>query len=263
MITAYLLLQQAASAFGIPVVADGTPGPQTEHCARVLASNVGHRASLPKSSASGTRLPVFGGRVSTFGGKTDPGDYYEGLGYTIVADPDGSGPLPARYTPAEYFARDDVAQFRPYLVPEMATTDTWSVRGLGKIGVSYFLAPGPADIECMGLVYYAAARLYGPLHALAKAGTPIYLRVTNTAIIVDGKPLSIIVRVLDWGPTETWTAALVKMWNAKNPNDLKQVGDKWRFDLDISPAAYAALQLVSKYNGRRKRWLDSVDWEVL
>ena len=263
MITAYLLIQQAAAALGIPVVADGIPGPQTEHCARVMANTVKYRASLPKSGAGGSRRPLGGGRASTFGGSTDPGDYYEGLGYTIIADPDGSGPLPARYTPAEYFARDDVAQFRPYFVPEMATTDTWSVKGIGKIGVSYFLKPGPAEVECVGSVYYAAARLYGPLHALAKAGTPIYLEVTNTAIIADGKPLSIIVRVLDWGPTETWTKRLVKMWNAKNPNDLKAVGDKWRFDIDLSPAAYAALRLVGKWDSRKQRWLDAVDWEVL
>lgn len=234
MITAYLLLQQAASAFGIPVLMDDIPGPLTDHCARIIAANIVHRKALPQTSETGVRLPLFGGRASHYGGPNDPGDYYEGQAYLPIADPDGSGPKPATMTPAEYYAMPAVANLRCFLRPEMATTTTWSVKGVGKVGVSWFLNEDAP---------YCAARLYGDLAKRARTMEGLFLRVTNTAVKADGVYLSEVCRVIDWGPAEIYN------------------GGPWRFKIDLSPGVYRRLRLRGKWDG--KRWLDSVDWEVL
>jgi hypothetical protein len=250
--SAWFILQQACASLGIPISQDGSPGPQTEHCAAVLASTVKHRKSLPKSSVSGERLPLGGGRCSWFGGSKDPGDYREGQGNMPQVDPDGSGPRKAWQTPAQYYAREDVKQFHPYLIPEMATTESWVVNGI-EMGVSYFLKGN-----------YAAARLYDELKERAQAGEEILIEVTNTAEKDEnGEFLRIVLRVLDWGPTELYTKAIVNQIKKTNPNTKIKPGDKWPFDLDISKEAYDYLKLKPKWDKRRGRWLDAVDWRVL
>lgn len=251
MITAYLLLQQAASAFGIPVVADGIPGPQTEHCARLIANVVKYRSDLPKSPIDGVRVVRGGGRASYYGGPTDKGDLYEGQSYLVTADPDGSGPRPAMYTPAEYWALPSVVPLRCFLRPEMAEAKTWFIKGLGNVGVSYWInTEAPAG----------AMRLYGDLAKRARSADGLFVRITNTAIrLPDGTFLSEVIRVIDWGPVETWTQSI---WEAAGkPAGVTPGATPWRFAVDLLPGVYRRLQLVGRWDG--KRWLDAVDWEVL
>jgi len=251
MITAYLLIQQAAAALGIPVVADGIPGPQTEHCARVMASTVKYRSDLPKSPLDGVRVVRGGGRASTYGGPTDLGDLYEGQAYLPTADPDGSGPRPATMTPAEYYNLPTVVNLRCFLRPEMALANTWSVKGLGLVGVSYWLNPeAPAG----------AMRLYGELAKRARSPEGLYVEITNTAIKgPDGQYLKEVIRVIDWGPTETWTQSIWE--SAGKPTGIVPGVTPWRFAVDLLPGPYRRLQLAGKWDG--KRWLDAVDWQVL
>lgn len=236
MISLVLAAQQFLnSTFNAGLVEDGIPGPRTETAIHAAASFI-------KRGIIGC-IPSEWGRASKFGGKDDPGDYYEGQAFFPVADPDGSGPRPAMYSPAKYYNEIIPADLRPYLRPEMATADKWPIINGKAVGVSYFLDPD---------TFYAAARLTGEMAARARRGEPVYLEIYNPAILEGGRVRSVRVRVIDWGPTERYTAALAKA--AGNP-DL--VGKPWPFKIDLSPGAYEALGL--QWGGGR----DRVWWEVL
>lgn len=253
MITAYLLIQQAAAALGIPVATDGIPGPQTDHCAQIIASTIKYRTDLPRIPIDGVRVVRGGGRASHYGGPTDKGDLYEGQSYLVTADPDGSGPKPAMYTPAEYWALPSVVPLRCYLRPEMATVNTWFVKGLGNVGVSYWI-----NTEASA----GAMRLYGELARRARSPEGLFVEITNTAIRdASGQYLREVIRVIDWGPTETWTQSI---WEAAGkPAGVTPGVTPWRFAVDLLPGVYRRLQLQGKWDAARGRWLDAVDWRVL
>ena len=236
MISTILAVQQVLnSQFNAGLVVDGLIGVRTETAMRAAAS-------LVRRGVSGL-IQYEWGRASHYGGPDDPGDYYEGHSFFPVADPDGSGPRPAMYSPRLYYNEIVPAGLRPYLRPEMATADKWPVVNGKAVGVSYFLDPS---------TFYAAARLTGEMATRARCGEPVLLKVYNPAIIKDGRVASVLVRVIDWGPTERYTAAL-----AKAAGDPSLVGKPWPFKIDLSPGAYEALGL--QWGGGR----DRVWWEVL
>ena len=157
------------------------------------------------------------------------------------------------YSPSRYYNEIVPAGLRPYLRAEMATADKWPVVNGKAVGVSYYLNTGVCDLTYGAEpVYYAAARLSGDLLRRARAGEPVCLRVYNPAIVEDWCVRSVLVRVIDWGPTERYTAAL-----AKAAGDPSLVGKPWPFKIDLSPGAYEALGL--QWGGGR----DRVWWEVL
>ena len=228
---------------------DGIPGPRTETAYRASLSFV--RRGVAEM------IPHKWGQVSTYGGPTDYGDLYEGQSFFPVADPDGSGPKAALYTPRDYYDRIVPDSLRGYLNGSMGVLNVWP-RLKGKaVGVSFFLktdVPGeylnggePVYYEP---VYYAAARLSGDLLVRARKGEPIYLRVYNPAIVEGGKVRSVLVRVIDWGPTAKWTKAL-----AASVGKPELEGKPWRFKLDIAPGAYRVLGLTAK--------ADFCWWEVM
>jgi len=217
------------------LVEDGLIGPRTE---------TAHRAAC-----SFTRRGVVGciphgwGRASTYGGPDDYGDLYEGQSFFPIADPDGSGPRPAMYTPARYYNEIVPIPVQAYLRSEMATAERWPVLRGRVVGVSYYLDPS---------TYYAAARISGDLRTRALSPQGLHLRVYNPAILEGGRVREVTARVIDWGPTATWTQ---RLWEAAGKPAGVKVGDPWRFAIDLSPGAYAALGL--------KAGADRVWWEVL
>jgi hypothetical protein len=215
------------------LVEDGLIGVRTETAMRAAAS-------LVRRGVSGLIQYEYG-RASTYGGPDDAGDYYEGQAFFPPADPDGSGPKPAIYTPSRYYNEIVPVPLQAYLRPEMATADRWPVVRGKAVGVSYYLDPS---------TYYAAARVGGALAVRARGGSGLYLRIYNPAIIDGGEVRQVTVRVIDWGPTAVYTAALAKA--AGRP---ELVGAPWPFKVDLSPGAYAALGL--------RHGADRVWWEVL
>jgi hypothetical protein len=215
------------------LIEDGIPGPRTETAMRAAVSFV-------KRGVAGL-IPHEWGRASHYGGPDDPGDYYEGQSFFPIADPDGSGPRPAMYSPSKYYNEIVPVSLQAYLNPAMATTQTWPVVRGKAVGVSYYLDPR---------TYYAAARVNGALAARAREGAGLQLRIYNPAIIDGGEVRQVTVRVIDWGPTAVYTAALAKA--AGRP---ELVGTPWPFKIDLSPGAYAALGL--------RHGADRVWWEVL
>lgn len=231
--SAILALQSVLNQWGVGLAEDGRPGPDTTHAAQIVAAAIrpGVASCLPRN---GDR-DLCGGRASYYGGPDDSGDYYEGQGNMPCVDPDGGGPKLATMTPAEYWARPDVKQFRMYLDPDMAEAKAWPVKAGRPVGVSYYLDP---------YTKYCALRLYGPLKARAQAGIPVYARIVNpNAKDEAGNYLEVVCRVLDWGPAE------------------RLDGKKWRYDVDLSKGAYDALKLSEGWSGVRYR--DHVRWEVL
>jgi len=239
--SAILALQSVLNQWGVGLAEDGRPGPDTTHAAQIVAAAIrpGVASCLPRN---GDR-DLCGGRASYYGGPDDAGDYYEGQGNMPCVDPDGGGPKLATMTPAEYYARPDVEQFRPYLSPTMATDKKWPVKGGRPVGVSHYLKSENSEQDGTHY-YYCALRLYGPLKARAQAGEPVYARIVNpNDKDASGAFLEVVCRVLDWGPTERMGAS------------------KWRYDIDLSKGAYDALGLSEGWNGTRYR--DHVRWEVL
>lgn len=234
MISYILACQQIInSQFNAGLVEDGLIGVRTETAMRAAAS-------LVRRGVSGLIQYEYG-RASHYGGPDDPGDYYEGQSFFPIADPDGSGPRPAMYSPSKYYNEIVPVSLQAYLNPAMATTQTWPVVRGKAVGVSWFLDPS---------TYYAAARVNGALAARAREGAGLRLRVYNPAIVDDGRVREVTVRVIDWGPTATYTAAL-----AQAVGRPELVGKPWPFKIDLSPGAYAALGL--------RHGADRVWWEVL
>lgn len=221
MLGQVIALQLAINPFGYGLMIDGKPGPMTMDALawlwqnRLLAGN-----QLPLDQRGDTDPTndheLHAGRASWYGGPNDPGDYYEGQAYLPIADPDGGGPLPAIYTPKQYYYLPALDQFRQYLNPAMSVATTWPKRNGRHVGVSFFL---------LDHAHLMAIRLRGELHRLAKAGVPIYAQVATRR----DRSKYIICRVLDWGPSERLN------------------GKKWRYDVDLSKGAYADLNL----NGQR------------
>lgn len=232
---------------------DGIPGPRTETAMRAAASFV-------RRGVAGC-IPHEWGQVSTYGGPTDWGDLYEGQSFFPIADPDGSGPKPAMYTPRDYYSRIVPDTLRGYLNPEMGTLDAWPKLKGKAVGVSYFLNPDePGEVmtdyptgEYSEPVYYCAARLSGELLAKARRGEPVYLRLYNPAIVEGGVVRSVLLRVIDWGPIRLWSQALCEA--AGKPAGIVPGVTPWRFKLDIAPGAYRA---VGFRTGADIGW-----WEVL
>jgi hypothetical protein len=234
MISYILACQQVLnSQFNAGLVEDGLIGVRTETAMRAAAS-------LVRRGVSGLIQYEYG-RASTYGGPDDPGDYYEGQAFFPVADPDGSGPKPAIYSPRRYYNEIVPVPLQAYLRPEMAQDQRWPVVRGKAVGVSYYLDPS---------TYYAAARVNGALAARAREGAGLRLRVYNPAIVEGGRVREVTVRVIDWGPTATYTAAL-----AQAVGRPELVGKPWPFKIDLSPGAYAALGL--------RHGADRVWWEVL
>jgi len=222
---------------------DGLPGPRTETAMRAATSFI-------RRGVAGM-IPHEWGQVSTYGGPTDYGDLYEGQAFFPIADPDGSGPKPAMYTPRDYYERIVPDSLRGYLNPIMGTLDTWPKLKGKSVGVSYFLrADEPGEYLNDEPVYYCAARVSGDLLRRARAGEPIYLLLYNPAIVENGKVRSVLLRVIDWGPTAKWTKALAEA--AGRP---EMEGKPWRFKLDIAPGAYRAAGFKAR--------ADFGWWEVL
>ena len=194
---------------------DGIPGPRTETAQRAATSFI-------RRGVAGC-IPHEWGQISTYGGPIDYGDLYEGQSFFPIADPDGSGPKPAMYTPKDYYDRIVPAGLRGYLSGSMGVLNVWP-RIKGKaVGVSFFLKTDEPGEYYYGMpVYYAAARLSGDL----------------------------LVRVIDWGPTAKWTKAL-----AASVGKPELEGKPWRFKLDIAPGAYRVLGLTAK--------ADFCWWEVM
>ena len=225
------------SNFSARLVQDGIPGPRTD---------AAHRAacSLTRRGIAGCIQYEFG-QASTFGGPTDWCDLYEGQAFFPLADPDGSGPKPAMYTPKRYYNEIVQPWQRDMLNPVMGTLDKWPVLRGKAVGVSYFLR---AD-EVPGF----AVRLQGDLLRRARAGEVIMLRVYNPAILIDGKVLYIDGPVIDWGPIRLWSQ---RLWeSAGKPAGVTPGVTPWRFKIDMLPFAYRQLGL--------KAGADRVWWEVL
>ena len=222
---------------------DGIPGPRTETAQRAATSFI-------RRGVAGC-IPHEWGQISTYGGPIDYGDLYEGQSFFPIADPDGSGPKPAMYTPKDYYDRIVPAGLRGYLNGSMGVLNVWP-RIKGKaVGVSFFLKTDEPGEHINGEpVYYAAARLSGDLLVRARKGESIYLRVYNPAIVEGGKVRSVLVRVIDWGPTAKWTRAL-----AASVGHPEYEGKPWRFKLDIAEGAYRVLELTGK--------ADFCWWEVM
>lgn len=220
MIGQVIALQMAINHFGYGLAIDGKPGPMTKDA--WLWSFQNHLLAggqLPLDQ-KGDKDPtndceLHAGRASWYGGPNDPGDYYEGQAYLPIADPDGGGPLPAIFTPRQYYNLPSVQQFRKYLNPAMGLTDTWPKRNGRHVGVSFFL---------LDSAHLLALRLRGELHRRAKAGEPIYAQVADRR---DRRNFR-VARVLDWGPAERL-------------ND-----KKWRYDVDLSKGLYQDLGLNTK-----------------
>jgi|GEM_PF-2747948 len=224
-------LQEFLNAqFGAGLVQDGLFGTRSRAAASVLVSTL--------EQENWDQIPIKGGQASMFGGPADLGDLYEGQSFFPIVDPDGSGPRKAFMPPDEYYRSLD-PELQKLLRPEMAQAKSWTVKGLGEVGVSYWL-----DTKEM----YGAAQLAGEALKLAKAGVPIYFEVINLAIIENGKPRSVVIRICDWGPTKVYTKALVEMIKRRNPDTAIKVGDPWPYKIDLSPGAYDALGLTSKRN---------------
>lgn len=221
--------------FSAGLTPDGLIGPRTETALRAAAS-------LVRRGVVGS-IPTVWGRASHYGGPDDPGDYYEGQAFFPPADPDGSGPRPAMYSPSQYYRDVVPIPLQAYLRAEMATADKWPVLKGRPVGVSYYLNPA---------TYYCAARISGPLRERALSPQGLHLTVYNPAIMEDGQVRQVRVRVIDWGPTATWTQ---RLWEAAGKPAGVKVGDPWTFVIDLSPGAYAALGLTW---GRDRVW-----WEVL
>ena len=225
------------------LVQDGIPGPRTTTAMRAATSFI-------RRGVAGA-IPHEWGQASTYGGPTDWGDLYEGQSFFPIADPDGSGPKPAMYTPKDYYGRIVPDSLRGYLDPIMGTLDRWNTLKGKAVGVSYYLRPDePGETLNGEPVYYAAARLSGELLARARAGEAVYLRVYNPAIVEGGIVRSVLVRVIDWGPTAKWTKAL-----AASVGKPEMEGKPWRFKIDLAPGAYRVLGLTAK--------ADFCWWEVL
>ena len=227
-----LMLQQFLNTnMGSGLATDGISGPRTATATSAMASLV----------RVVDQIQIRWGRASTYGGPEDWGDLYEGQAFFPIADPDGSGPKAAIYTPAKYYHEICPDALRGYLNPKMGELQTWPKLKNKAVGVSYFLNPDqPGEILDGRPVYYAAARLSGDLLRRARAGEAVYLEVFNPAIVENGVVRSVLFRVLDWGPTATWTAALIKA--AGNPAGIK-AGDPWRFAIDLAPGGYLELGL--------------------
>lgn len=217
------------------LVTDGIPGPRTETAIRAAVSFV-------RRGVAGL-IPHEWGRASHYGGPEDAGDYYEGQAFFPIADPDGSGPKPAMYSPSRYYNEIIPIPLQRYLNPAMGATEKWPVVNGRPVGVSYFLNPD---------TFYAAARISGELVGRARSPQGLHLRIYNPSIVEGGRVREVTVRVIDWGPTAVYTAA-----QAKKAGDPSLVGKPWPFKIDLSPGAYAALGLT--WGGGR----DRVWWEVL
>ena len=219
------------------LVEDGIPGPRTETAQRASCS-------LTRRGIAGC-IPTEWGQASTYGGPTDYGDLYEGQSFFPIADPDGSGPKPAMYTPKRYYNEICKPWQRELLNPVMGTLDRWPILRGKAVGVSYFLR---AD-EVPGF----AVRLSGDALRRARAGEVIMLRVYNPAIVINGEVLHIDGPVIDWGPIRLWSQSLWE--SAGKPAGVVPGVTPWRFKIDMLPFAYRSLQL--------KTGADRVWWEVL
>ena len=136
--TIFAVQQFLNSTFNAGLVEDGIPGPRTETAIHAAATFI-------KRGIIGC-IPSEWGRASHYGGPDDPGDYYEGQSFFPIADPDGSGPKPAMYSPSRYYNEIVPAGLRPYLRAEMATADKWPVVNGKAVGVSYYLNTGVCDL---------------------------------------------------------------------------------------------------------------------
>lgn len=243
MISMILAAQQFINGnFNARLTEDGKPGPRTETAMTAAAS-------LVRRGVAGM-IPSEWGRASKYGGPNDPGDFYEGQAFFPQADPDGSGPKPAMYTPADYYSRICPDNLRGYLNPRMATDQAWQKVNGRAVGVSWYLHGGPGETIDGRPVFGGAVRLTSDLLRRAKAGEPIYLEVYNPAIVEDGRVLSVLIRVIDWGPTATWTRRL-----AESVGHPEWEGKPWAFKIDLTNGAYDALRLTAK--------ADWVWWRVL
>lgn len=221
-----LSLQQLLNPIGAGLTCDGVAGRQTYDAMRCAAA-------LVRPGILGQARELIGGRASTFGGENDINDRYLHQAYM---------PDPGRRSPAEYYAWDLVAPWRPYLRPEMAEATSWPMttreKGVpARAGVSYYL-----NTEA----HYCAYRFSGALHLALKCldenqytAAPrkrAWLILSNPAIREGGGLRTVRCLVTDFGPSL----------------------DVWA-QVDLSPGAYAALGLRS--GADRVRW--EIEVEVL